>query len=130
MGNKSVPNEASWPNGGRQDWPDRLRCNPNRLDCQDTHRMSISIQHCIDLHHMAMRIYLLHGLPRYQAYFRLTNMTLLFIGTVTPTNLDSNLCESLCSIFAFWVKSGLIRFNSIISWQPLHTPNDNVSLRA
>ena len=58
------------------------------------------------------------------------SITLLFIGTVTPTNLDSNLCESLCSILAFLLCSGLISPNSIINWQPLHTPSDRVSLRA
>ncbi len=132
METRAFQDEASWPNGDRQDWPDRLRCNLNRSDCRDTHRMSISIQHCIYLHDMAMKNLPSPWATQMPSLLPLNepNITLLFIGTVTPTNLDSNLCESLCSIFAFLVKSGLIRFNSIISWQPLHRPNDNVSLRA
>ena len=57
-------------------------------------------------------------------------MALSGVALITPRKLDSNLCESLCSILPFFLSSGVISPSSIISWQPLQTPSDNVSSRA
>ena len=48
----------------------------------------------------------------------------------TPRKADSNLCESLCSIWGFSSCAGVISPSSTINWQPLQTPSDRVSGRA
>ena len=56
-----------------------------------------------------------------------SNITLLFCGIASEMNSLSNLCESLCSIFAPFAP---VRPSSTISWQPLQMPSESVSSRA
>lgn len=43
------------------------------------------------------------------------NITLRLVGIVTPMKVDSNLCDSLCSIFPFFSCSGFTNPSSIIN---------------